>query len=62
MSVRALKIAVVLEAQSLLEQSAGHAQPRTNQVPSEDNLMNPNDPVNRENAALDRTLNICRGC
>ena len=51
-----------LEAQSLLEQSGGHSQPRTNQVPSEDNLMNPNDPVNRENAALDRTLNICRGC
>jgi len=51
-----------LEAQSLLEQSGGHPQPRPNQVPSEDNLMNPNDPVNRENAALDRTLNICRGC
>jgi len=51
-----------LEAQPLLEQSGGHPQPRTNQVPSEDNLMNPNDPVNQENAALDRTLNICRGC
>jgi hypothetical protein len=24
--------------------------------------MNPNDPINRQNAALDRTLNICRGC
>jgi hypothetical protein len=51
-----------LEAQSQLEQSGGHAQPRTNRVPSEDNLMNPHDPVNQENAALDRTLNICRGC
>jgi hypothetical protein len=25
--------------------------------------MNPNDPVNQENAALDRMINgICRGC
>ena len=41
----------------------GHRQPRTDQVPSEKNLMDPNDPVNRENAALDRMINsICRGC
>jgi hypothetical protein len=32
---------------------AGHRQPRADQVPSEKNLMNPNDPVNQENAALD---------
>jgi hypothetical protein len=51
-----------LEAQSLLEQSGGHPQPRSNQVPSEDNLMDPHDPLNQENAALDRMLNICRGC
>jgi hypothetical protein len=33
-------------------------------VPSEKNLMDdPNDPINRENAALDRmTKGICRGC
>jgi hypothetical protein len=36
---------------------------RADQVPSEKNLMNPNDPVNQENAALDRMINgICRGC
>jgi hypothetical protein len=27
-----------------------HRQPRADQVPSEKNLMDPNDPVNRENA------------
>jgi hypothetical protein len=31
--------------------------------PSEKNLMDPNDPINQENAALDRMINgICRGC
>jgi hypothetical protein len=41
----------------------GGRQPRADQVPSESNLSNPNDPINRENAALDRMINgICRGC
>jgi hypothetical protein len=41
----------------------GHRQPRADQVPSDKNLMDPNDPVNQENAALDRMINgICRGC
>ena len=41
----------------------GGRQPRRDQVPSGDNVMNPNDPINRENAALDRMINgICRGC
>jgi hypothetical protein len=41
----------------------GHRQPRADQVPSEKNLANPNDPVNREDAALDRKIkSICRGC
>jgi len=32
-------------------------------VPPEKNLNNPNDPANREDAALDRKLkSICRGC
>ena len=45
------------------EAPVGHRQPRADQVPSEKNLMNPNDPVNQENAALDRMINgICRGC
>jgi hypothetical protein len=52
-----------VDQQSLPEAPVGHRQPRADQVPSESNLMNPNDPINRENAALDRMINgICRGC
>jgi hypothetical protein len=51
--------------QQLLPDAApvGHRQPRADQVPSEKNLMDPNDPVNRENAELDSKIKgICRGC
>jgi hypothetical protein len=46
------------------EAPVGHRQPRADQAPSEKNLMgDPNDPINRENAALDRMVKgICRGC
>jgi hypothetical protein len=45
------------------EAPIGHRQPRADEVPSEKNLSNPNDPVNREDAALDRKIkSICRGC
>ena len=52
------------DKQSLPEAPVGHRQPRADQVPSEKNLMDdPNDPINRENAALDRMVKgICRGC
>ena len=51
------------DQQMLPEAPVGHRQQRADQVPSEKNLMNPNDPVNQENAALDRMINgICRGC
>jgi len=51
------------DQQLLPEAPVGHRQPRADQVPSEKNLMDPNDPINRENAALDRMINgICRGC
>jgi hypothetical protein len=47
----------------LLPAPVGHRQPRIDQVPSEDKLGDPNDPINRENAALDRVVkSICRGC
>ena len=47
----------------LISAPVGHRQPRADQVPSEKNLMDPNDPINQENAALDRMINgICRGC
>jgi hypothetical protein len=51
-----------VEPQALGEVSGGHSQPRADQVPSEKALMDPNAPVNRQNAAFDRMLNICRGC
>jgi len=52
------------DKQMLPEAPVGHRQPRADQVPSEKNLMDdPNDPINRENAALDRMVKgICRGC
>jgi hypothetical protein len=41
----------------------GHRQPRADQVPAEEKLTDPNDPINQQNAALDRIINgICRGC
>ena len=49
--------------QVLPEAPVGHRQPRADQVPDEKNLGDPNDPINRENAALDRVAkSICRGC
>jgi hypothetical protein len=45
------------------EAPIGHRQPRADQVPPEKNLSNPNDPANKEDAALDRKIkSICRGC
>jgi hypothetical protein len=45
------------------EAPVGHRQPRADQVPDEKNLSNPNDAVNREDAALDKKIkSICRGC
>ena len=41
----------------------GHRQPRAGDVPNEKNLNDPNDPLSKENAALDRKIkSICRGC
>jgi hypothetical protein len=48
---------------AVIEAPIGHRQPRADQVPSEKNLSNPNDPMNKEDAALDRKIkSICRGC
>jgi hypothetical protein len=48
---------------SIPEAPIGHRQPRADQVPSEKNLSDPNDPLSKENAALDRKIkSICRGC
>jgi hypothetical protein len=46
-----------------IEAPIGHRQPRADQVPSEKNLSDPNDPLSKENAALDKKIkSICRGC
>jgi len=51
------------QSQPSREAPIGHRQPRADQVPSEKNLGNPNDPINKEDAALDRKIkSICRGC
>jgi hypothetical protein len=51
------------DQQLLPDAPVGHRQPRADQVPSDKNLMDPNDPVNQENAALDSKIKgICRGC
>jgi hypothetical protein len=45
------------------EAPIGHRQPRADQVPSEKNLSDPNDILNREDALLDKKIkSICRGC
>ena len=47
----------------VIEAPIGHRQPRASEVPSEKNLSDPNDPLSKENAALDRKIkSICRGC
>jgi len=41
----------------------GHRQPTASEVPDEKNLMNANDAMSKEDAALDKKIkSICRGC
>jgi hypothetical protein len=41
----------------------GHRQPKASDVPNEKNISDPNDPLSRENAILDKKIkSICRGC
>ncbi|MBK3663508.1 hypothetical protein JJE66_20080 [Bradyrhizobium diazoefficiens] len=41
----------------------GHRQPRAGDVPNEKNISDPNDPLSKENRALDKKIkSICRGC
>jgi hypothetical protein len=48
---------------SVPEAPIGHRQPRADQVPDEKNLSNPSDPINKEDAILDKKIkSICRGC
>ncbi|TQF28772.1 hypothetical protein [Bradyrhizobium sp. UNPA324] len=48
---------------SLPQAPVGHRQPRASDVPSEKNVSDPNDPLSKENQALDKKIkSICRGC
>ena len=48
---------------SVPQAPVGHRQPRAGDVPSEKNLNDPNNPVNKEDALLDKKIkSICRGC
>ena len=48
---------------SIPQAPIGHRQPRASDVPSEKNLSDPNNPVNKEDALLDKKIkSICRGC
>src|SRR6476469_7805988 len=42
--------------QSVLPAPVGHRQPRAGDVPSEKNLSDPNNPANKEDAALDKKI------
>ncbi|SIO55296.1 hypothetical protein SAMN05443247_08026 [Bradyrhizobium erythrophlei] len=47
----------------VIQAPVGHRQPRAGDVPDEKNLSDPNDPLSKENAALDKKIkSICRGC
>jgi len=47
----------------VIQAPVGHRQPRVGDVPNEKNLTDPNDPLSKENALLDRKIkSICRGC
>jgi hypothetical protein len=51
------------QSQPTREAPVGHRQPRVGDVPSEKNLSDPNDPLSKENALLDKKIrSICRGC
>jgi hypothetical protein len=50
-------------ASSVLPAPVGHRQPKPSDFQDEKNLSNPDNPANKEDAALDRKIkSICRGC
>jgi uncharacterized protein YfaP (DUF2135 family) len=50
-------------ASAQMEAPIGHRQPRASDMPDEKKLQDPNDPLTKENRALDQKIkSICRGC
>ena len=51
------------QGQPAREAPIGHRQPRAGDVPQGKDLNDPNDPLSKENALLDKKIkSICRGC
>jgi hypothetical protein len=51
------------QSQQMRDAPVGHRQPRAGDLPSGKNLGDPNDPLSKENALLDKKIkSICRGC
>ena len=51
------------QSQQMRDAPIGHRQPRAGELRSEKTLSDPNDPLSKENALLDKKIkSICRGC
>jgi hypothetical protein len=51
------------QSQSTRDAPVGHRQPRAADLSSQKNNTDPNDPLSKENALLDKKIkSICRGC
>jgi hypothetical protein len=62
-SVETFVPAQLIEQRRRPANPVGHRQPRASDVPSEKNLSDPNDPLSKENALLDKKIkSVCRGC
>ena len=60
---RRIRAGVESEAEGRYRRRSVIASRAPSDVPSEKNLSDPNDPLSKENAALDRKIkSICRGC
>ncbi len=58
------EVQVRRQAAEVIQAPIGHRQPRLGDVrPARRTITDPNDPLSKENAALDRKIkSICRGC
>lgn len=51
------------QSQSMRDAPVGHRQPRAADLSSQKSISDPNDPLSKENALLDKKIkSICRGC
>ena len=51
------------QSQSMRDAPVGHRQPRVGDLSAQKAISDPNDPLSKENALLDKKIkSICRGC